>query len=250
MNEKNNQSPRKADSLAKNIQSWWSKNLVFIQKNEIKTWHAIAIIAFVGGVMTALIWAVSMNIQTTSRAATNVAVLTWNSNSETDLAGYNIYYGTSKRTAACPTGGYSSKVNAGKVKTYTVNNLTEGQTYYFSITSYDTSGNESCFSSEVSKNIPVTPVTCTSFTYSAWGTCTNGTQTRTVTASSPTGCTGGNPVLSQSCTSSSTCKSFTYSAWSACVNNVRTRTVLSSSPSGCTGGTPVIQRSCRSYRRY
>ena len=42
---------------------------------------------------------------------------------------------------------------------------------------------------------------CTSFTYSAWGTCTNGTQTRTVTSSSPSGCTGGNPVLSQSCSS-------------------------------------------------
>jgi len=44
--------------------------------------------------------------------------------------------------------------------------------------------------------------TCTSFTYSAWGTCTNGTQTRTVISSSPSGCTGGNPVLTQSCTTS------------------------------------------------
>ncbi len=43
--------------------------------------------------------------------------------------------------------------------------------------------------------------TCTSFTYSAWGTCTNGTQTRTVLSSSPTGCTGGSPILTQSCTS-------------------------------------------------
>lgn len=43
--------------------------------------------------------------------------------------------------------------------------------------------------------------TCTSFTYSAWGTCSNGTQTRTVTSSSPSGSTGGNPVLSQSCSS-------------------------------------------------
>lgn len=47
----------------------------------------------------------------------------------------------------------------------------------------------------------VTPVTCTSFTYSAWGTCQpNNTQTRTVTSSSPSGCTGGNPILTQSCT--------------------------------------------------
>ena len=50
---------------------------------------------------------------------------------------------------------------------------------------------------------PVTGLhsTCTSFTYSAWGTCqSNSTQTRTVSTSSPTGCTGGTPVVSQSCT--------------------------------------------------
>jgi hypothetical protein len=43
--------------------------------------------------------------------------------------------------------------------------------------------------------------TCTSFTYSAWGECTSsGTQTRNVLTSSPSGCVGGNPVLSQQCT--------------------------------------------------
>lgn len=47
---------------------------------------------------------------------------------------------------------------------------------------------------------PTTP-TCTNFTYSAWSTCTNNTQSRTVTTSSPTSCTGGTPVLTQSCSS-------------------------------------------------
>lgn len=42
--------------------------------------------------------------------------------------------------------------------------------------------------------------TCTSFTYSGWSSCqTNGTQTRNVTTSSPTGCTGGDPVITQTC---------------------------------------------------
>ena len=45
----------------------------------------------------------------------------------------------------------------------------------------------------------VAPGACTSFDYSAWSTCSNSTQTRTVTASYPSGCTGGTPVLSQSC---------------------------------------------------
>src|SRR3990172_5734882 len=64
------------------------------------------------------------------------------------------------------------------------------------------------------------PVTCTSFAYSAWGTCNNGVQTRTVTSSSPSGCTGGSPVLSQSCTTSTP-------------NNWVT------SPSECTGTKPI-----------
>lgn len=48
--------------------------------------------------------------------------------------------------------------------------------------------------------IAPTGQTCTSWTYSAWGACTNGTQARTVISSLPTGCTGGTPVLSQTCT--------------------------------------------------
>jgi hypothetical protein len=44
-----------------------------------------------------------------------------------------------------------------------------------------------------------TGTTCTSWTYSDWGACTNGTQTRTVESSSPSGCTGGSPVTSQGC---------------------------------------------------
>ena len=48
---------------------------------------------------------------------------------------------------------------------------------------------------------PPPPPTCTSFTYSAWSACmSNNTQTRTVISSSPSGCTGGTPVLTQSCT--------------------------------------------------
>jgi glucuronoarabinoxylan endo-1,4-beta-xylanase len=48
---------------------------------------------------------------------------------------------------------------------------------------------------------PSTPPTCISFTYSSWSSCQpNGTQTRTVISSSPSGCTGGNPVTTQNCT--------------------------------------------------
>jgi hypothetical protein len=90
------------------------------------------------------------------------------------------------------------------------------------------------------------PSTCSSFTYNGWGTCTNGTQTRTIATSSPTGCTGGSPVLSQSCTSATTCSSFTYNGWGTCTNGTQTRTVATSSPTGCSGGSPVLSQSCTS----
>ncbi len=59
----------------------------------------------------------------------------------TDLAGYNVYYGAES-------GNYSQSIDAGNVITYQVTNLTDGQTYYLSVTAYDTSGNESEYSNE------------------------------------------------------------------------------------------------------
>ena len=83
---------------------------------------------------------------------------------------------------------------------------------------------------------PPPPATCTGFTYSAWipATCpASGQQTRTVATSTPTGCTGGNPVLTQACTPPPpppvTCTGFTYSAWAPATcpaSGQQTRTIL------------------------
>jgi hypothetical protein len=62
----------------------------------------------------------------------------------TDLAGYKVYYGA-------VSGNYSTSINVGNVTTYQISNLTDGLTYYFATTAYDTSGNESVYSNEVSK---------------------------------------------------------------------------------------------------
>jgi hypothetical protein len=63
----------------------------------------------------------------------------------TDLGGYKVYYGTSS-------GNYTVLKNVGNVTTYKVGNLSSGL-YYFAVTAYDTSGNESDYSNEVSKTI-------------------------------------------------------------------------------------------------
>ena len=97
--------------------------------------------------------------------------------------------------------------------------------------------------------LPPTPtlITCTSWTYSDWATCSsNSQQTRTIATSLPSGCTGGSPVLSQSCIyTPPTCTSWTYSDWTTCSSSgQQTRTVSTSLPSGCTGGSPVLNQSC------
>jgi hypothetical protein len=112
----------------------------------------IAVLAFVGYII--------FGKKIFTKPANNgVANLSWSANTESDLTGYRIYYGTSPRTGNCPPAGYPEKTDVGKTNnpgapTQAIENLTPGKTYYFSISSYDISGNESCFFEEVSKSIP------------------------------------------------------------------------------------------------
>ena len=71
----------------------------------------------------------------------------WNANTESDLAGYKIYYGSQPRT-------YGASVNVGKVTSYQLGNVNTGRTYYIALTAYDTSGNESGYSTESSVYVP------------------------------------------------------------------------------------------------
>ncbi|KKQ51171.1 MAG: hypothetical protein US70_C0022G0047 [Parcubacteria group bacterium GW2011_GWD2_38_11] len=91
-------------------------------------------------------------------------------------------------------------------------------------------------------------ISCSSFTYTDWSVCQpDSTQSRTVLSSIPTECSGGDPILTQSCSyTPSGCSLFDYSDWSSCENNQQTRTVTTSSPSGCVGGNPQLTQSCDS----
>ncbi|MDD3083630.1 MAG: hypothetical protein PHP82_01270 [Candidatus ainarchaeum sp.] len=85
---------------------------------------------------------------------------------------------------------------------------------------------------------------CSSFVYSDWGSCSNsGVQSRSILNSFPSGCVGGNFILSQSCVP--TCFSFVYSDWGDCNNDgLKSRSVSSSFPSGCVGGNPILFSDC------
>lgn len=83
---------------------------------------------------------------TSTSTSSTSATLTWAANTESDLAGYNVYVGTAS-------GAYGPPVNVGVVTSHTVGNLQLGTTYYFAVTAYDVNGNESVRSSEVSKSL-------------------------------------------------------------------------------------------------
>jgi hypothetical protein len=88
--------------------------------------------------------------------------LAWNPNTEADLAGYRIYYGTAG-------GDYDYALDLGNQTEYTITGLEEGVLYYFAATAYDLGGNESDYSNEItytpSCSYSITP-TSQSFDYS------------------------------------------------------------------------------------
>jgi len=78
-----------------------------------------------------------------ARLAAGTLGIAWDPNTEDDLRGYKVYYGTQS-------GEYDFVINAGNVTQYTVWGLEPGTLYYLALTAYDISGNESDFSAEVS----------------------------------------------------------------------------------------------------
>jgi hypothetical protein len=58
------------------------------------------------------------------------------------IGGYKIYCGTASRA-------YSTVIDVGSVTTATVTNLPTGVTYFFAVTCYNTAGDESAFSEEL-----------------------------------------------------------------------------------------------------
>ena len=81
--------------------------------------------------------------------------LAWDANEEPNVEGYKIYY-----SADCPGPPYNglhpfyphsdSPIDVRNVTEYTLHDLEEGVVYYFVVTAYDSEGNESGYSNQVS----------------------------------------------------------------------------------------------------
>jgi len=81
--------------------------------------------------------------------------LAWDANSESDLAGYRVYYGAVSRTYGAPL----DVPGTPAAPTFTVADLPAG-TWYFAVTAYNAAGLESGFSNEVSTIIGQTSSAC------------------------------------------------------------------------------------------
>jgi len=122
--------------------------------------------------------------------------LTWGASTDNvAVAGYKVYRNGTQITTTTGT-------------SYTNTGLTAGTTYTYTVIAYDSAGNNSAGDTITATTAKTTSgtnnpkvTTCSSFNYSAWGTCqSNGIQTRSVSSSIPAGCVNGTPVVTQSCT--------------------------------------------------
>lgn len=88
---------------------------------------------------------VSLTLGSTTAGTVGLA---WKAHGEADLSGYKVYQGTSSGAYVAPVATLPKTTTS-----HTVTGLQTGTTYFFVITAYDTAGNESPPSSEVSKSI-------------------------------------------------------------------------------------------------
>ncbi len=71
----------------------------------------------------------------------------WDPNTESELAGYEIFHGSSSGT-------YHSSEKLGNVTEYTMSGLEDGVKHYFALKAYDINDNKSEFSDEIGLDIP------------------------------------------------------------------------------------------------
>jgi hypothetical protein len=102
-----------------------------------------------------ILWLLCISVSAQSLNA-GEAILSWTApttNADgtplTDLGGYKAYWGTASRN-------YQNNKDVGNVTTYKITGLGEGK-WFFAVTAYDTSNNESAYSNEATKEIKIPP---------------------------------------------------------------------------------------------
>ena len=90
------------------------------------------------------------------------AELAWNPNSEGDLQGYGVYYQKGSDGPPYELFGYvtTAEMDDPQAPSVAVTGLEQDATYYFAVTAFDASGNESAYSSSVCAQVGTVVVPC------------------------------------------------------------------------------------------
>jgi fibronectin type 3 domain-containing protein len=80
----------------------------------------------------------------------NSATLAWDPVTAPNLSGYRVYYGTAPGTYQQS---YGQGIVVSNATAHTLLGLSSGTRYYFVVTAFDSSGNESAYSNEAFKDI-------------------------------------------------------------------------------------------------
>ena len=112
--------------------------------NRALSWP-LRIIGFTRVLGGSLFFALLLNLNV---LAGQSVTLTWNPNTDPNVAGCNVYYGVSSHN-------YTNMINAGNVTNTTISGLVAGVTYYFAATAYDSLGGQSDYSNEATYTVPM-----------------------------------------------------------------------------------------------
>ncbi len=80
--------------------------------------------------------------------AAGSVTLAWDPSPDASVVGYKVYYGPASRV-------YTNSTTVGNATNTTLAGLTNGATYFFAATAYNSNGDESVFSNEASHTVPV-----------------------------------------------------------------------------------------------
>jgi len=113
----------------------------------LRSRKAAFFVLVLSSLMLLLVAILSLLVPAAHAAQVTVA---WDANTDPAVTGYRVHYGTAP-------GNYTSHVDVGNVTSCVISGLSEGVTYYFAATAYDSSDNESDYSAAVNYTPPMAP---------------------------------------------------------------------------------------------
>ena len=276
LNRKNKNSKKEEiGALAKNTWFSWKDNVVLVSKTKIRTWKAIFIVAFATGTVAAIIFAISLNIQSRSGAG-NGADLTISMDDDEGIV--TLENGSDEVNIDILLNSYDNNV-------VTVRAEVNYDPEHFEFQSWDTSNsvfavNNNCVYNnkpcEIVNNNPANgKISITLAKPSPGVNVSSGLiaalkfkALKAINPSSPNFTLsyssgsyedsdvivddGAGTDILNSVTNATisvytaTCTDFNYTQWGACQNKTQTRVVVSGIPEGCGGGTPELSQVCDS----